>query len=982
MKNTKNSFFIPFIVFAILILIVAFSLKNVYELNNNSKWVVHTHEVKMALAKNLSLLIDMETGQRGFSLTGNRDFLEYENSAKPQIQKSVLYLQTLIKDNPSQLQKLDSLKQLIDLKIAFNVKVIKAREQFGLNAAVVIISTRKGKQIMDDARKLSDNMLEVEEKLLNKRNIIATNSYFLAQFFVLVGGILSILIAIFLMIINYKSLKLKNIILQSEEKFKSIFDNSLAAVLVADDKGNYLSANKAAGKLLGYSVNELLQMNVGDLKTTAQPGAAKRYEEYIRKGEETGEFDFITKNGEHKLAQYQASRTTADFNLSVLMDITAQKQASEYTRSLIEASLDPLVTISPEGKITDVNEASVKVTGETREKLIGTDFSDYFTEPEKAREGYKQVFEKGFVSDYPLTIRHATGKLTDVLYNASVYKDDEGNVLGVFAAARDVTEQKQASQYARSLIEASLDPLVTISPEGKITDVNEASAKATGEKREKLIGTDFSDYFTEPEKAREGYKQVFDKGFVSDYPLTIRHATGKLTDVLYNASVYKDDEGNVLGVFAAARDVTEQRQASQYARSLIEASLDPLVTISAEGKITDVNEASVKVTGVPREDLIGTDFSDYFTEPEKALEGYQKVFEKGFVSDYPLTVRHSSGKLNDVLYNASVYKDDKGNVLGVFAAARDVTAQKAEELIISNKELAIQNKEKEKKAEELSIANKELVFQNNEKEKRAAELIIANKELAFQNDEKEKRAEELRIANKELLAFTYISSHDLQEPLRKIQTFAMVILEEENKNLSDEGKFNFERMRSSAERMQQLIEDLLAFSRISTTDHKFEKTELSTIVEEIKTELKDAIQEKRATIESNELCCASIIPFQFRQLMYNLISNALKFANPKVPSQIIIKSSIVKGSKLNTEKLSPEKNYCHIIVKDNGIGFEPHFGERIFGVFQKLHNKEVYGGTGIGLAIVKKIVENHNGIITATSELNKGATFDIYIPAN
>jgi len=416
---------------------------------------------------------------------------------------------------------------------------------------------------MDGVRKLSGNMLEVEEKLLNKRNIIATNSYFLAQFFAVVGGILSILIAIFLMIINNKSLKLKNIILQSEEKFKSIFDNSLAAVLVADDKGNYLSANKAAGKLLGYSVKELLQMNVGDLKTTVQPGAAKRYEEYIRKGEETGEFDFITKNGEHKLAQYQASRTTADFNLSILMDITEQKQASEYARSLIEASLDPLVTISPEGKITDVNEASVKATGETREKLIGNDFSDYFTEPEKAREGYKQVFDKGFVSDYPLTIRHATGKLTDVLYNASVYKDDEGNVLGVFAAARDVTEQKRASQYARSLIEVSLDPLVTISPEGKITDVNEASVKVTGETRGKLIGTDFSNYFTEPEKAREGYKQVFDKGFVSNYPLTIHHANGKLTDVLYNASVYKDDKGNVLGVFAAARDVTEQKRITE-----------------------------------------------------------------------------------------------------------------------------------------------------------------------------------------------------------------------------------------------------------------------------------------------------------------------------------------------------------------------------------------------------------------------------------
>jgi len=361
------------------------------------------------------------------------------------------------------------------------------------------------------------------------------------------------------------------------------------------------------------------------------------------------------------------------------LNLTAeeQKQASQYARSLIEASLDPLVTISIEGKITDVNEATIKVTGVSRDKLIGTDFSNYFTEPENARKGYQQVFAKGSVTDYPLTIRHKDGRLTDVLYNASVYRDMQGRVLGVFAAARDITEQRQASQYARSLIEASLDPLVTISPEGKITDVNEATIKVTGISRDRLIGTDFSNYFTAPDKAQEGYQQVFAKGSVTDYPLTIRHKDGRLIDVLYNASVYRDVQDKVLGVFAAARDVTEQKQASQYARSLIEASLDPLVTISPEGKVTDVNEATIKVTGVSREKLIGTDFSDYFTEPENARKGYQQVFEKGFVTDYPLTIRHKDGKLVDVLYNASVYKDVTGNVLGVFAAARDVTESKS-----------------------------------------------------------------------------------------------------------------------------------------------------------------------------------------------------------------------------------------------------------------------------------------------------------------
>jgi PAS domain S-box-containing protein len=383
-------------------------------------------------------------------------------------------------------------------------------------------------------------------------------------------------------------------------------------------------------------------------------------------------------------------------------DITAQKQASQYARSLIEASLDPLVTISPEGKITDVNEASVKVTGVPREQLIGTDFSNYFTEPEKAREGYKQVFEKGFVSDYPLTIRHKNKKLTNVLYNASVYKDEKGNVLGVFAAARDVTEAKLADEklkkiqaYTRTLIETSIDPLITKGPDGKISDVNKATETVTGYSREQLIGTHFPNYFTEPAKAEEAYQRAFEKGAVYNFPLTIKHVSGKTTDVLYNAAVYKDENGNVQGVFASARDITEQKQASQYARTLIESSLDPLVTISPEGKITDVNEALVEVTGVQREKLIGTDFSNYFTEPDKAREGYQQVLKLGFVKDYSLTIKNVNGKLTDVLYNASVYKDTNGNVLGVFAAARDVTAQKQ----LAEREVAEREKEMQRIAE-------------------------------------------------------------------------------------------------------------------------------------------------------------------------------------------------------------------------------------------------------------------------------------------
>jgi len=462
---------------------------------------------------------------------------------------------------------------------------------------------------------------------------------------------------------------------------RSLIEASLDPLVTISAEGKITDVNDATIKITGVLREKLIGTDFSNYFTEPEKAGAG-YREAFSKGSVT-DYPLTIRHKAGRLTDvlYNATvykdahgKTLGIF--AAARDVTAQKQASQYARSLIEASLDPLVTISPEGKITDVNEGSIKVTGVPRDKLIGTDFSDYFTEPEKAREGYQQVFAKGFVTDYPLTIRHKDGRLTDVLYNASVYKDAGGKVLGVFAAARDVTAQKQASQYARSLIEASLDPLVTISPEGKITDVNEGSIKVTGMGRQKLIGTDFSDYFTEPEKAREGYQQVFAKGFVTDYPLTVRHKDGRLTDVLYNASVYKDARGNVLGVFAAARDVTAQKQASQYARSLIEASLDPLVTISPEGKITDVNEATAKVTGLPREKLVGTDSSDYFTEPEQARDGYQQVFAKGFVIDYPLTIRHKDSRQTDVLYNASVYKDARGNVLGVFAAARNVTESK------------------------------------------------------------------------------------------------------------------------------------------------------------------------------------------------------------------------------------------------------------------------------------------------------------------
>ena len=277
------------------------------------------------------------------------------------------------------------------------------------------------------------------------------------------------------------------------------------------------------------------------------------------------------------------------------------------------------------------------------------------------------------------------------------------------------------------------------------------------------------------------------------------------------------------------------------------------------------------------------------------------------------------------------------------------------------------------------LEQREVHKKNDEYQKAfTAELEKQVKERTHQLEENNISLEKM---NKELQSFAYISSHDLQEPLRKIQTFASLIADKEFDSLSDLGKDYFQRMRNAAERMQTLINDLLSYSRADTGGHKFESTDLKTVAEEVKEDLREELAEKDSIVEIGEMSAISIIPFQFRQLLYNLISNALKFSKNGQAAHIKIESEIAEGKFLKNKHLSPNSYYCHISVSDNGIGFPQEYNEKIFGLFQRLHSRKQYDGTGIGLAIVKKIVDNHHGYISAKGEMDKGATFDIFIPA-
>jgi len=223
------------------------------------------------------------------------------------------------------------------------------------------------------------------------------------------------------------------------------------------------------------------------------------------------------------------------------------------------------------------------------------------------------------VNNCELDIVSADGKIRHVLGNARSSRDEQGNLCGSISAFIDVTERKKAEEalrlsnlYNRSLIEASLDPLVTIGHDGKITDVNNATEQVTGYSKNDLIGTDFSDYFTEPEKASKDYHQVFMHGEVRNYPIEIRHKDGHITPVLYNASVYKDEAGKVTGIFAAARDITAIKKAEEKIQTLanaVESSNDAILTKSLDGIITSWNNGAEKVYGYLAEEVLGKNIS-------------------------------------------------------------------------------------------------------------------------------------------------------------------------------------------------------------------------------------------------------------------------------------------------------------------------------------------------------------------------------------
>ncbi len=384
---------------------------------------------------------------------------------------------------------------------------------------------------------------------------------------------------------------------------------------------------------------------------------------------------------------------------------------------------------------------------------------------------------------------------------------------------------------------------------------------------------------------------------------------------------------------------TISRQESQYARSLIEASLDPLFTISPEGKITDINNASIDITEVTRENLIGTDFFEYFTEPEKAREIYKQVFAEGFVADFPLTIR--DGKLTDVLFNGSVYKDEHGKVIGVVVVARDITDHNRIE-----KEL--------KEARVLAESATEI-----------AEEAKSKAESATKIAEDAVRSKQQFLSN---------MSHEIRTPMNAIIGFTKVLLKSE---LDSKQREYLNAIKMSGDALTVLINDILDLAKVDAGKMIFEQTpfnmaaSISAMIHLFETK----IQEKNLLLTKkydNKIPKVLIgDPVRLHQIILNLVSNAVKFT---AKGEIIISVRLLKEDE--------EKATIEFSVTDTGIGIPEDRMEHIFENFQQASSKtaRLYGGTGLGLAISKQLVESQGGSITVKSKLEEGSTFSFILP--
>jgi PAS domain S-box-containing protein len=733
---------------------------------------------------------------------------------------------------------------------------------------------------------------------------------------------------------------------EQQTYLRGLIESSVDGLVTVDPEGFITDVNDRLCEMTGYGRSELIGTRFADYfadADVARTGVAQAFEA----GSVT---EYALTLVSRTRRQVKVSFNASVFNgpdgdvrgiFASVRDITDRvrledqlREQQMYLRGLIESSVDGLVTVDPEGFITDVNEQMCRMAGYERTELIGSTFNQYFADPAAADAGVKQTLGRGVVTNYELVLRNRDGHKITVSVNASVFRSEDGQVQGIFASARDISEQARLQSqltehqaYNRSLIEASADALFAIAPDGVITDVNEEATRLSGYTRQHLLSSGFAGYFTEPERAGAGVQETFDSGRVLGHELTLVTRHGRKITVSFSAGVFGDASGRPRGILGSARDITAPKQLERqlrdsqvYTRSLIESNIDALMTTDPVGIITDVNQQMEALTGCPREELIGTPFKQYFTNAAQAEDGIRLALHEGKVENYELTARSRDGGETVVSYNASAFYGQDGKLQGVFAAARDVTERKRFEQTLQDKNLELEN------------------------------------------------------ANTAKDRFLASMSHELRTPLNAILGFAGTLLMGLPGPLTDEQHRQLEVVQASGHHLLSIINDLLDLARIESgkLEIAMEPVVFQPLLDEVAGSLRPLAEGKglQFGIEAPEAeITVSTDRRALSQILINLTNNAIKFTD--------------SGSITLRLGLADDGNAVSLSIADTGAGIAQEDQERLFRAFEQVGaaKERQFEGTGLGLYISQKLAQMLGGKIVIDSKIDVGSTFTLSLPA-
>ena len=788
-----------------------------------------------------------------------------------------------------------------------------------------------------------------------------------------------------------------NKLLNSEQRFHNLVSEATIGIVVLIGAEMRVEVvNEAYGKLLNRTVDELKGKNLFDLI----PEAADPFRQLLDNVRNTGETLYLydqgysvdskagTINGYLNLVYqpYREADGTISGILALCQDVTeqvnARKKIEEARQDLQHTILNAPIGICVLDAATLVseiiNDSFVQVAGKPYEAIKGKMYWETFAEAkpyyEAALDGVIKHGKTFYANEVELMmIRHGKEEMMYVTFVYEPLKDEDGNVKKVVVWVIENTQQvasrkkaEESAQQVKALVESAPFPIgVYIGREMKIEFANQSIIEVWG-KGPEVIGKRYADILPELEN-QQIYSQL-DGVYTTGIPFHARNQrvdieiNSKLKPFYFNYSFTPllDASGQVYGVMNTAADVTDLNEAKQQVeqseknfRSMILQAPVAMCILLGPGHVVDIaNDAMIQIWGKPAEVVMHKPIFEGL--PDAKEQGLEAMLHGVYCSGEPFRADERpvqllrNGRLDTVYQNFvyEPYRDSDGKTLGVLAISIDVTEQV----------LARQ------KIEEV--------------------VQLRTMELAQANDELIRTNQELSRSNANLEEFAYAASHDLKEPVRKIHFFSDRLRTNLSEVMKEEDFKSFSRLEVAARRMNSLIEDLLAYSQVNLKPATLETVDLNEVMDIVLSELDLEIEQKDAKIRSDRLCTVQGHKRQLQQAFQNLLTNALKYSSPERTPVIEVKSARVAGKdvELHISPEAVEKEYCLIEVRDNGIGFDNSEAERIFNVFTRLGGSSETRGTGVGLSIVRKVVENHKGFVVAKGKPREGAVFKVYLP--